>query len=207
MTYIFDFDGTLVDSMKQWAAKMLHVLEENNIDYPDDIIKTITPLGDRATAKYFIELGVKMSVEEILTLMAKYAIDEYTYRIPLKPHVKEKLEELKKDGHSLNVLTASPHMMLDVCLKRVGVYDMFDNVWSCDDFEYTKSDKRIYPEAAKRIGTDMADCVFLDDNYNAVLAAHQAGMKTIGVYDDSSAEYESQIREVTDGYIFDFSEL
>ncbi len=36
---IFDFDGTLVDSMKQWAKKMINVLEKNGITYPTDIIK------------------------------------------------------------------------------------------------------------------------------------------------------------------------
>ncbi len=43
--FIFDFDGTLVDSMKQWAGKMLYVLEKNGVSYPEDIIKIITPLG------------------------------------------------------------------------------------------------------------------------------------------------------------------
>lgn len=53
MVYIFDFDGTLVDSMQQWSGKMLHILDENNIAYPPDVIKIITPLGDRGTAEYF----------------------------------------------------------------------------------------------------------------------------------------------------------
>ena len=41
------------------------------------------------------------------------------------------LKSLKEKGADLNVLTASPHSMLDVCLKRLGIYDIFTNVWSC----------------------------------------------------------------------------
>lgn len=54
MTYIFDFDGTLVDSMPVFAQTMLQIVEENHLDCPDDIIKIITPLGYEGTAEYLI---------------------------------------------------------------------------------------------------------------------------------------------------------
>lgn len=207
MVYIFDFDGTLVDSMRQWSEKMLAILDKNNISYPPDIIKTITPLGDRGTAKYFCSLGVKMSVDEMLDLMDRSAMHDYECNIPAKPNVKKTLIRLKSAGHSLNVLTASPHKMLDVCLKRLGLYDLFDNVWSCDDFLYTKSQPEIYTEAARRLGVKTSDCIFSDDNYNAVAAAKEAGMKTVGVYDYTSAGLEKAMRALADRYIKDFSEI
>ncbi len=207
MVYIFDFDGTLVDSMQQWSGKMLRILDENNIAYPPDVIKTITPLGDMGTAEYFRSLGVKLPVDELLALMDSYAMEEYAHKIPAKPYVHETLLRLKGEGHSLNVLTSSPHKMLDVCLKRLGLYDLFDNVLSSDDFSFTKSDPEIYYETARRIGADIGDCVFLDDNYNAVSAAKKAGLKVIGVYDDTSAEFEGEMRQLCDRYIKDFSEI
>lgn len=45
-TYLFDFDGTLVDSMPSFVSTMLRILDENGISYGEDIIKTITPLGN-----------------------------------------------------------------------------------------------------------------------------------------------------------------
>ena len=54
-TYLFDFDGTLVDSMPVYASLMIRILDENNVSYGDDIVKIITPLGFRGTAKYFVE--------------------------------------------------------------------------------------------------------------------------------------------------------
>ena len=87
MTYLFDFDGTLVDSMPRWIRKMLRILDEYGIAYGEDIIRTITPLGDLGCARYFQELGVPLSVEELFQMMDEYAIPAYRDEIPAKETV------------------------------------------------------------------------------------------------------------------------
>lgn len=206
-TYLFDFDGTLVDSMPAYTAAMLRILDEEGISYGPDIIKIITPLGLHGTAEYFIGLGVNRTKEEVMMKMRQYAFDAYCYHIPAKENVIPVLQRLKEEGASLNVLTASPHITLDVCLKRLGLFDMFDNVWSCDDFGTTKADPEIYKMAAQRLGQRIQRILFLDDNLNADTTAKEAGMLVCGVYDDSSAEYAAQIKAVADFYIEDFSQL
>ncbi len=207
-TYLFDFDGTLVDSMPAYVSVMTRILDENNVSYGDDIVKIITPLGYVGTAKYYVEkLGLNKPVDELIKTMNVYAYDEYAYKIPVKENVTEVLSELKKRGASLNVLTASPHTVLDVCLKRLGIYDLFDNVWSCDDFKTTKADPEIYKMAAQRIGKPVQEILFLDDNCNADRTAKKAGMKVCGVYDESSKEYVDEMKEICDSYIYNFKEL
>ena len=58
--YLFDFDGTLVDSMPTYASSMLRILDENNVDYPDDTLKTITPLGLLGAAKHFLNQDLQV---------------------------------------------------------------------------------------------------------------------------------------------------
>lgn len=207
-TYLFDFDGTLVDSMPTYVGIVKRILDENNISYGKELVKIITPLGFMGTAKYFREeLGLDMSIEDIAKKMGEWAIEEYTYNVPAKNNVIKVLKHLKHQGASLNVLTASPHITLDPCLKRLGIYDVFDNVWSCDDFKTTKTDPDIYVKAAEMMGEDIGDILFLDDNYNADKTAKIAGMKACGVYDESSKEYEAEMRQLCDFYINDFIEL
>ncbi len=206
-TYLFDFDGTLVDSMPAFISVMLRILDENNIKYQDDIVKIITPLGYAGTAGYFKKLGISLSEAEMIKLMNEYAYNEYVHNIPAKANVVSVLEELKKGGADLNILTASPHCVLDPCLKRLGIYELFTNVWSCDDFMTTKADPLIYIKAAEKIGQQAEDILFLDDNYNADKTAKAAGMKVCGVYDASSEDYINDIKSVTDHYIYDFLEL
>ncbi len=206
-TYLFDFDGTLVDSMPTFVRSMLRILDENNIKYGEDIIKIITPLGLEGIAEYFVKIGVPHSKEEIMLLMKEYVLDAYENHIGAKNNVISVLKKLKERGASLNILTASPHITLDACLKRLDMFSLFDNVWSCDDFNTTKTDPKIYEMAADRLNCNVGDVLFLDDNLNANKTAKQAGMKTCGVYDDSSKEYVEDIKSVTDYYIYDFTEL
>ena len=207
-TYLFDFDGTLVDSMPAYVGVMMRILDENNIPHDNSIMKIITPLGYIGTAKYYREvMGVSVPEDELIATMHKYAHDEYAYNIPAKSNVIDVLKKLKADGADLNVLTASPHEALDPCLKRLGIFDLFTNVWSCEDFGTTKSDPEIYRMAAEKMGTTVEKVLFLDDNYNADKTAKSAGMKVCGVYDDSSAEYTEEIKGVSDFYINDFIEL
>ena len=206
-TYLFDFDGTLVDSMSTYMRAMLRILDENQISYNEDIIKIITPLGIPRTAEYFIRMGIKMSKDELIALMKEYMLDGYFYHIPAKEHVIQVLQQLKKQGASLNVLTASPHFTLDACLKRLNMFDIFDHVWSCDDFCTTKANPNIYRMVAEKLGQKVEEILFLDDNLNADKTAKQAGMKVCGVYDDSSKDYVEEMKAATDYYIYDFLEL
>lgn len=206
--YLFDFDGTLVDSMPTFISAMLRILDENGILYDNNIIKIITPLGLNGTAEYYINrMGVKMNKEQLMSVMKEYMLDAYFHTIPAKENVAEVLKTLKEQGASLNVLTASPHITLDACLKRLNLWTLFDNVWSCDDFNTTKADPQIYVRAAEKLNRSVSDVLFLDDNLNADVTAKTAGMQVCGVYDESSKDYVDQMKDATDFYIYDFKEL
>lgn len=206
-TFLFDFDGTLVDSMPTYVSVMLRILDERGIKYAHDIVKIITPLGYKGTAEYFRMLGVKERADELVDIMSSYARHEYENNIPAKEYVTETLREMKKRGYSLNVLTASPHVSLDPCLKRLELWQLFDNVWSCDDFNTTKADPEIYKMAADKIGFPVGEIVFVDDNINAVKSAKSAGMVSVGIFDESSADAENEFKVEADGYVYRFDEL
>ena len=206
-TYLFDFDGTLVNSMATFSSVMIRILDEHGIKYGDDIIKIITPLGYGGTAKYFRELGIDRSVEDLVATMNEYARPDYEKVIPAKEGVIDTLRALKERGESLNILTASPHIMLDPCLIRLGIYDLFDNVWSSDDFGTTKSNPEIYKMAADRLGVATDEVIFVDDNVNAVRTAKTAGAVAYGIFDESSADSVEEMKNVAARYLLRLEEL
>lgn len=205
--YLFDFDGTLVDSMPTFSSVMLGILDEYGIPYGEDTVKIITPLGYAGTAAYFVGLGIKESPERLVEKMQQNALDSYAHHIPEKKGVSETLKTLKANGAELCVLTASPHSALDVCLKRLGLYDLFTHVWSCDDFGTTKANPDIYKMAASKMGFRPEDVIFVDDNVNAVRTAREAGMMAYGIFDESSADCVGEMQKSAYRYFKEFSEL
>ena len=206
--YLFDLDGTLVDSMPTGVGIVLGFLREKGIDYPDDIVETLTPLGYKGVAEYFAKhFSLDYTAEEIFQLFQEKIVRAYGESILLKAHVAEKLKELRARGHSLNVLTASPRALTELCLKRRGVFDLFDNVWSIEDFGMTKADERIYAEAAKRLRVAVEDCVMVDDNVNVLKAAKRVGMATVGVYEEMTKAAWEEMKRVADVAVYDFLEI
>ena len=206
-TLLFDFDGTLVDSMPCFSFTMIKVIKEFGLPYPENIIEILTPLGYGGSAKYMIEkLGAKENEDALVSKMHEYAYNGYAREIVLKDGVFDFLNGARSLGYSLNVLTASPHRMLDVCIKRNCVFDLFDNVWSCEDFGTTKSDPNIYISAAERLGTDISRVAFFDDNLHAIETAKLSGAYTIGVFDVSGAAFTEQLKTVAHRYLPTFDE-
>ena len=206
--YLFDFDGTLVDSMEIWAGNHISALQRGGIPVPENFVETITPLGNYKASQYTISLGLNISLEDYLDKVTQDSIVAYSTLVNLKPNVAETLKRLKQRGVSVNVFTASPHIYVDDCLKRWGVYDYFEKVWSIEDFgTMTKGETRIYETAAQRLETEIGNCTLIDDNYIAIATAKEAGMKTIAIFDKSSRSQESALRALADQYIYDFNEI
>jgi HAD superfamily hydrolase (TIGR01509 family) len=205
---VFDFDGTLVDSMPTWGGKMLRILNEAGVSYPENIIEIITPLGDLGAARYFMEhLGVKESEEALLSKMDAYALPKYRDEILAKEGVREALSELRRRGHRLFVLTASPHRMLDPCLERLGLAPLFEGVFSCDDFATTKANPEIYDRLCERIGSQKEDLVFFDDNLGACKTAVSAGVRAVGVYDPSGEKFTEALKRLCGDYVYTLAEV
>lgn len=207
MNYLFDFDGTLVDSMPIWAGVHIEALKDAGITVPEAFVETITPLGNYNASKYTISLGLDISLEDYLERVSRKLYFEYTTNIGLKPGVKETLIRLRDSGNSLHVLTASPHLYVDECLERTGISALFGHIWSIDDFGLTKAQTEIYRVAAERLQAPVEGCVMVDDNLTAITTAHLAGMKTIAVFDELSKASEAEMRKIADKYIYDFSEM
>ena len=105
------------------------------------------------------------------------------------------------------VLTASPHSVTDICLKHNGVYDLFEQVWSVDDFEKSKSDVTIFYDVAKTIGCEVGEIHYFDDNLMAVTNASQAGYVVYGVYDGQEESLWQQIGEQSHVLVKSFEDL
>lgn len=205
---LFDLDGTLLDSMTTWPKAMIKIMDDAGLEYPDDVVNIMTPIGFNGCADYFISLGhPEKDPDKLIDIMYDYLVEPYANDVLIKPHVKEMLEKLQRDGIKIYALTASPHRTVDPCLAHNGVAHFFEAVMSTDDLMMKKSDPEIYREVARRIGVRPDEIEFYDDNNIALRTARSVGFRVIGVYDPTTAQYREEIESFADGYVESFNEM
>ncbi|MBQ8600665.1 MAG: HAD family phosphatase [Clostridia bacterium] len=204
--YGFDLDGTLVDSMPTFSKGILKVADDAGMEYDDTLIEILTPLGYTKSAEYYQTLGIPGTVEEIVKQIENNLFPLYATEVKTKPFVKEYLEHLKAGGAKLFVLTASPHPATDPCLKNNGVYDLFDHVWSVEDFKMSKSSPDLFLKVAEVLGAKVEEITYYDDNLTAVINSTKAGYDTVAVYDKQKSELWEEIKATGKHYIDSFKD-
>lgn len=203
--YVFDLDGTLVDSMPYFTRGILSILDEEGIPYDDGLIDVLTPLGYTKSAEYYVGMGVQAGVEQIVSRIEQKLVQAYTHDVRTKPGVPAYLRRLREEGARLFVLTASPHLVTDVCLKQNGIWDLFETVWSVEDFGLSKSEPHIFREVARRIGCTPGEIRFFDDNLTALENARLAGLRTFGVFDGQSEADLARMRTLSEAVVESFT--
>ena len=204
--YIFDFDGTLVDSMSLWSDMVIGYLDERKIRYPDDLIRIVNTMGAVDGIHYISKLDERLDAEEMIKFFGEKTLYQYTSVIQAKNGVSEILHKIKDSGAPIYMLTACNPLLLTPCSKRLGIYDLFDEIFSTDDLLLDKRNPELYDFVLDKIGKKAEECLFFDDDINALRTAKSLGFKVYGVYDDTSKENESEIRSFADGYFYDFND-
>ncbi|GEM_PF-1895253 len=206
--FVFDFDGTLVDSMPYFVDVFKEFAIEHGVQPPEDFVKIITPLGYAGTAEYFAdELKIDFDKKEFIEKILELAYPKYLNEIPAKEGAKEFLEKLKAENAKIYLLTASPKKVFEPCLKRLGMYEFFDDAWCCEDFEDTNDNPEIYKKLAEKIGVSVEEIMFFDDNLLSLRGGRNAGCITVGVYDKCSEDFKEDIERENYKFITSFIDL
>ena len=207
--YIFDLDGTIIDSISSVIELTWKFHNERNIPIAEDIIAKILPLGYPKTAEYYVRAyHLQESPKEIERYLINNITKKYEESIPAKGSADEVLRALKSRGVTLAILTASPRSFLDPCVKRLGWDVLFDYTWSVDEFGKTKGEPDLFLDVAKCLGVETKDCFMIDDSAHALSSAKKAGMKTIGIYDEySNANLLEEMHKVADQFVYDLKEI
>lgn len=205
---IFDLDGTVLNSMGLWKKVDELFFTSRNMPIPEGYIQAISPLGTVGAAHYTKETyGIKESIEEIIEEWQTTAKREYAENVTLKPHAKEYILSLKKQGLSLAVATASDPEMFGDCLKKYGIDTAFDFFITVNEAGKGKGFPDIYLKAAERMGIKPSECMVFEDILTAITSAKSAGFYCVAMYDESSEKDKEKIKEISDRLIFDFEEM
>lgn len=204
---IFDYDGTLVDSMWVWESIDERFCEEYQLVLPDNYEEIITPMTFEETARWFCDrLDGELTVEDTMRRFDELALEEYSERVMCKPGVKNYLKELRRRGVSIAVATSLSRTLIRASMEYNGIADSFDAVAFCDECR-GKSEPDVYLLAASRIGSCAADCLVFEDISEGILSARRVGMTTCAVIEPYKHQNSEEIRSLADFSIESFEQL
>ncbi len=204
---LFDFDGTLVDSMTMWVGIDQKIFDLNGIPVPEGLTERLIPLNEEETAKVFLEYGCQGTVDSIRALHDRLAQEQYETTIPLKEGARELLEALRDRGIRVGIVSASIMSRMLPAIRRLGLTGYFSIILPCGELNVNKHTKEAYDLALNTIGVAAEDALFVDDFYGNIQGAKDAGLATIGVYDEVGAKNWPQMQKTADICVTRLTEL
>jgi HAD superfamily hydrolase (TIGR01509 family) len=206
--YLFDLDGTLLDSSGVWRQIDIDFLAKRGLpwteEYNEGVIHTIFPLAAQFTKEYG---NLPDSVESIMEEWHSMALEQYARHIPLKPFVKEFLEQCAKNHIPMALYTSCEPILCEAALKHHGIEPYFSQVVYAARLGMEKRSPAAFAAALDCLGVSADQCLFFDDSPVSCAGAKEAGLKVVGVHDRLFAQEEETLRGLCDQYIINFGEL
>ena len=203
---IFDFDGTLVDSMFIWDSIGEDYLRTLGKEPHEDLREAFMPLTLEEAAEYYREhYGVTLSVKEIVDGVNDMVEGIYRTKVTLKPGIKEYLHWRKENGVKMCVATVTDRYLVEETLERLGIRHHFSEIFTCAEVGYGKDKPIIYRKALAHLGTKKDETVVFEDALFALKTAKADGFTTAGVYDRHETR-QDELQSLADYYIRDFAD-
>jgi HAD superfamily hydrolase (TIGR01509 family) len=176
--YLFDCDGTIVDSMPLHYVAWKRVLGEWNCEFSEELFYAwggmpVTEIIATLNARH----GLTMPVEEIQS--RKEAL--YFDILPELEAVPEVLEHIEfSHGHiPFAVVSGSTRDSVTRSLMTLGILDKFDTLVCAGDYTKSKPNPEPFLIAAERLGVAPEDCLVFEDTEMGIQAATAAGMASV----------------------------
>ncbi|MCV6605199.1 MAG: HAD hydrolase-like protein, partial [Porticoccaceae bacterium] len=99
---IFDWDGTLSDSLSRIAFCMQRAAEDGGLEPPtEEAVRNIVGLGLReAIAELYPQMLADQQIEQLRDDYSRHFLSNDKVPSPFYPHVMESLQQLRDQGYS-----------------------------------------------------------------------------------------------------------
>jgi phosphoglycolate phosphatase len=176
--FIFDLDGTLVDSRLDLANAVNATLRHMGMD-PLTNERVYTYVGNGAPMLVRRALGegaTEPQVQEALEFFLEYYRDHDLDHTVLYPGVQESLDRLRAAGKKLAVLTNKPVRMSNHILEGLGVANHFFRVYGGNSFDHKKPHPIGVETLIAEAGASRETAIMVGDSSVDVQTARNAGI-------------------------------
>jgi len=176
-TILFDFDGTLTNSLDLWVQAFHRAFAKFGLSFPEDLV--IRRCFYRPFEEVTKEFGVpyqefKMHFQE--------GIWESFANPSLFPGVKNILEDASRAGTRVGLVTSSSRNIVERALQSMAIDSYFSAIVTADDIINFKPHPEPVLLALRLTGSQPAEAIFVGDSTADILAGHAAGTDTALFY-------------------------
>ena len=203
--FLFDLDGTLVDSVYQHVLAWKEALDAEGIELSVwRIHRKIGMSGGLFTNQLLRETGLDISPERVERLRRAHAeaYKRYRDRIRPLPGARELLAWLTDAGIPWAIATSGRMETAAVNLAALGVDPVVNAVVTRDQVRYAKPDPDLFLAAAARLGAPIETAVVVGDAIWDMLAAVRCRALGVGLlsggYGDEELRQGGAIRVFED---------
>ena len=179
--FVFDLDGTLIDSKMDLVHSVNAMLRETKrAELPADLV--VGYVGHGAPQLIASVLGVRSNEEErreALAIFLKHYEQKKLEETRAYPGVAEGLRALA--GYPMAVLTNKPRQLSVDILEGLGLARYFRAIYGGDSFEAKKPDPSGAFAVVKELGALPGESAMVGDSDVDVQTARNAGMLAVGV--------------------------
>jgi HAD superfamily hydrolase (TIGR01509 family) len=178
--YLFDCDGTIVDSMPLHYMAWKKALAEWNCVFEEPLFYT---WGGRPVTEIIAALNQRDGLNMPVDAVARRKEDLYFELLPQIKAIPEVVEHIEaKHGHiPLAVVSGSRRDSVLGSLTALHLIDKFDVLVCAEDYARGKPAPDCFLVAAERLGVPPEDCLVFEDTDLGIEAATAAGMASVRV--------------------------
>ncbi|MBR4830535.1 MAG: HAD family phosphatase [Bacilli bacterium] len=223
---IFDLDGTLIDSIGIWNwvdQKLVYdysgiELDLNYVQTDRNHFLNNNPSSDIyiAYCEYLINkynLRIK-DPNELSDLRRDIANEVLTEKICFKPDVTTLIKTLKKMEYKLVLATVTTEKQLEIyysknkhMMNEMNIKDTFDYIVTKEKVSKKKPDPEVYYIIMNHFGVNPEDCLVFEDSLTGVIAAKNADIEVVNIYDAHAEIDREAIDSITDYKISNYKEF
>lgn len=199
--YVFDLDGTLLDSTGVWHTIDEEFLGKRGLCLTQDYADAVSVMHLQQAAVYTIErFSLRETVEDVAAEWEEMAYEFYATRVQAKAGALAYLANLCARGERVVLATALSRKLAEAALNRLNMAAFFETVIYADEIGLGKTSAAFYVATAEMLGVAPAVCVMYEDTLRGVCSAKEAGMYTVAIEDAGSCDNREEIRRTADEY-------
>ena len=223
---IFDLDGTLIDSIGIWNMTDYKLIYNNSGKKMDlDFIQAdrdrflqsnassdiYVAYSEYLINKYDFSVKDKLELTEIRKNIGNEVLRS---EVGFKPGVTTLIKKLKELGYTLVLATVTTQSQLEIYYKEnkkmideMNIKDAFDLIITKEQVNNKKPDPEVYHIIMDYYKANPDECLIFEDSYTGVMAARNAGIEVVNIYDKYADIDREKIDAITDYKVNSYEEF